>query len=71
MSLNRQLAELARLYGVKTSYLDMAQRRREADPRPLAHPWTMHKDVDRCDFSSARCPEGSLSGRAPVLGILR
>jgi len=33
--LNRALLELARLYGIQTSYLDMAKQRRQADPESL------------------------------------
>ena len=34
-SLNRNLTELARLYGVQTSYLDMGNRRVEAWPESV------------------------------------
>jgi len=33
--LNRRLVELARLYGIQTSYLDMTRHRRDADPNSL------------------------------------
>jgi len=33
--LKRQLLELARLYGIQTSYLDMTKQRRDADPEAL------------------------------------
>ena len=33
--MNRALLELARLYGIQTSYLDMAKQRRQADPESL------------------------------------
>jgi 4-alpha-glucanotransferase len=33
--LNRDLLELARLYGIQTSYLDMTKQRRNADPESL------------------------------------
>ena len=33
--MNRKLAELARLYGIETSYVDMAKRHQSADPEAL------------------------------------
>ncbi len=33
--IRRELAQLARLYGIQTSYLDMTKQRREADPEAL------------------------------------
>jgi len=48
--LNRRLVELARLYGIQTSYLDMTRQRRDADPNSILlvlH--AMGAGVDRMD----------------------
>ena len=33
--MNQSLLELARLYGIQTSYVDMTHQRRDADPEAL------------------------------------
>ena len=64
--MNRKLAELARLYGVQTSYIDMSRKRREASPesvllvlRALGVPVEKFDDVD----AAVRARRGEIENR--------